>query len=84
MGSDNGYGFIIKFDDFLTNYKNGKAIVTLKENHELLNPEAVIDLEKDSIAAITSKGRLLIFKLRQLPNLKKAKEIKLFPSPKKN
>nr|MDA3787320.1 DNA topoisomerase IV subunit A [Desulfobacula sp.] len=27
MGSDNGYGFIVKFDDFLTNYKNGKAIV---------------------------------------------------------
>ncbi len=83
MGSDNGYGFIVKFDDFLTNYKNGKAIVTLKENHELLNPEAVIDLEKDSIAAITSKGRLLIFKLRQLPNLKKGKGNKIISIPKK-
>ena len=83
MGSDNGYGFIAKFDDFLTNYKNGKAIVTLKKNHELLNPEAVIDLEKDSIAAITSKGRLLIFKLRQLPNLKKGKGNKIISIPKK-
>ena len=83
MGSDNGYGFIVKFDDFLTNYKNGKTIVTLKENHELLNPEAVIDLEKDSIAAITSKGRLLIFKLRQLPNLKKGKGNKIISIPKK-
>ncbi|MBU0465180.1 MAG: DNA topoisomerase IV subunit A, partial [Proteobacteria bacterium] len=83
MGSDNGYGFIVKFDDFLTNYKNGKAIVTLKENHELLNPEAVMDLEKDSIAAITSKGRLLIFKLRQLPNLKKGKGNKIISIPKK-
>ena len=83
MGSDNGYGFIVKFDDFLTNYKNGKAIVTLKENHELLNPEAVIDLEKDSIVAITSKGRLLIFKLKQLPNLKKGKGNKIISIPKK-
>ncbi len=83
MGSDNGYGFIVKFDDFLTNYKNGKRIVTLKENHELLNPQAVIDLEKDSIAAITSKGRLLIFKLRQLPNLKKGKGNKIISIPKK-
>ena len=63
IGSSRGYGFILKFEDLLTNYKNGKAVVTLKENHELLNPEAVIDLEKDYIAAITSKGRLLIFKL---------------------
>ena len=83
MGSDNGYGFIIRFDDFLTNYKNGKAVVTLKENHELLNPEAVIDLEKDSIAAVTSKGRLLIFKLRQLPNLKKGQGNKIISIPKK-
>ncbi|MDA3786901.1 MAG: DNA topoisomerase IV subunit A, partial [Desulfobacula sp.] len=60
-----------------------KGIVTLKENHELLNPEAVIDLEKDSIAAVTSKGRLLIFKLRQLPNLKKGKGNKIISIPKK-
>ena len=83
MGSDNGYGFIIRFDDFLTNYKNGKAVVNLKENHELLNPEAVIDLERDSIAAVTSKGRLLIFKLRQLPNLKKGQGNKIISIPKK-
>ncbi|MBT6338721.1 MAG: DNA topoisomerase IV subunit A [Desulfobacula sp.] len=83
MGSDNGYGFIIRFNDFLTNYKNGKAVVTLKENHELLNPGAVIDLEKDSIAAVTSKGRLLIFKLRQLPNLKKGQGNKIISIPKK-
>lgn len=81
MGSDNGYGFIIKFDDLLTNYKNGKAVVSLKKNHELLKPEIVIDLEKDSIAAVTSVGRLLIFKLRQLPNLKKGQGNKIISIP---
>jgi topoisomerase IV subunit A len=83
IGSSRGYGFILKFEDLLTNYKNGKAVVTLKENHELLNPEAVIDLEKDSIAAITSKGRLLIFKLNQLPNLKKGQGNKIISIPKR-
>jgi topoisomerase-4 subunit A len=83
MGSDNGYGFIIKFDDFLTHYKNGKAVVNLKKNHQLLNPEAITDLEKDSIAAITSYGRLLIFKLSQLPNLKKGQGNKIISIPKK-
>ncbi|MBT4877450.1 MAG: DNA topoisomerase IV subunit A [Desulfobacula sp.] len=83
IGSSRGYGFILKFEDLLTNYKNGKAVVTLKENHELLNPEAVIDLEKDYIAAITSKGRLLIFKLNQLPNLKKGQGNKIISIPKR-
>ena len=30
-GADNGYGYIIKFSDFLTNFKNGKAVMTLAE-----------------------------------------------------
>ena len=83
IGSDNGYGFVIKFDDFLTHYKNGKAVVTLKDNYQLLNPEIVVDLENDSIAAITSKGRLLIFSLDQLPNLKKGQGNKIISIPKK-
>jgi len=83
MGSDRGYGFIVKFNNLLTNYKNGKAIVTLKENSQLLYPQKVIDLEKDSIAAVTSLGRLLIFTLNQLPNLPKGMGNKIISIPKK-
>lgn len=84
IGSDIGYGFIIKFSDFLTNYKNGKAVITLKENHQLLNPDQVIDLKNDTIAAVTSLGRLLIFTLDQLPNLKKGQGNKIISIPRKN
>ncbi|MBU1582098.1 MAG: DNA topoisomerase IV subunit A, partial [Proteobacteria bacterium] len=83
VGSDNGYGFIIKFDDFLTNYKNGKAVITLKDNHQLLPPQNIVDLEKDSIAAVTSNGRLLIFTVNQLPYLKKGQGNKIISIPKK-
>lgn len=83
IGSDIGYGFIIKFSDFLTQYKNGKAVVTLKKNAGLVSPDRITDLETDSIAAITSKGRLLIFKLSQLPNLKKGMGNKIISIPKK-
>lgn len=83
IGSDIGYGFIIKFSDFLTQYKNGKAVVTLKKNAGLVSPDKINDLETDSIAAITSKGRLLIFKLSQLPNLKKGMGNKIISIPKK-
>ncbi|MCP3872219.1 MAG: DNA topoisomerase IV subunit A [Desulfobacteraceae bacterium] len=83
VGSDNGYGFIIEFSDFLTNYKNGKAVITLKDKNQLLAPSKVVTLGEDSIAAITSQGRLLIFTLDQLPNLKKGLGNKIISIPKK-
>ncbi len=83
IASNAGYGFVIKFSDFLTQYKNGKAIVTLKDRFELLEPEPIVDLETDRIAAITSKGRLLIFGLNELPCLKKGLGNKIISIPKK-
>jgi topoisomerase-4 subunit A len=83
VASDSGYGFVIQFVDFLTNFKNGKAVITLKGNNQLLKPANVVDMEKDSIAAVTSKGRLLIFTLNQLPNLKKGIGNKIISIPKK-
>ncbi|MBC2705325.1 DNA topoisomerase IV subunit A [Desulfobacula sp.] len=83
VGSNSGYGFIIKFSDFLTHFKNGKSVITLKPNHHLLLPDKVVDLGKDTIAAVTSKGRLLIFSLDQLPNLKKGQGNKIISIPKK-
>ena len=84
IGSDDGYGFIIQFSDLLTNYKNGKAIVTLKDDNKLLRPQKIVDLEKDSIVAVTSSGRLLIFTLNQLPSLQKGRGNKIISIPKKN
>jgi topoisomerase-4 subunit A len=83
VGSDNGCGFIIKYDDFLTTYKNGKAVVTIKQGFNLLPPQQVSDFETDLIAAITSQGRLLIFPVNQLPKLKKGQGNKIITIPKK-
>jgi topoisomerase-4 subunit A len=83
VGSDNGCGFIIKYVDFLTTYKNGKAVITLKEGFNPLAPQQVSDLETDLIVAITSQGRLLIFPVNQLPQLKKGKGNKIITIPKK-
>ena len=82
MGSDSGYGFIITFEDFLTHYKNGKATITLKGNQTPMVPEAVADIETDRVLAVTSKGRLLIFDVNQLPRLKKGKGNKIIHIPK--
>ncbi len=82
VSSDSGYGFIIEFSDFLTNYKNGKAVITLQKEQDPLEPKPVPDIESDNVLAITSKGRLLIFELNQLPRLKKGKGNKIIHIPK--
>lgn len=83
LGSDSGYGFVIGFSDFLTQYKNGKAVVSLKPDTNLFSPEQIIDLKTDCVVAITSRGRLLIFSLDQLPNLKKGMGNKIISIPPK-
>lgn len=83
IGSDSGYGFIIRFEDLMTQYKNGKVIITVKKDQHILEPSKVTDIKTDRIAAVTSKGRLLIFSLDQLPYLKKGKGNKIISIPKK-
>ena len=81
VSSDNGYGFIISFADFLTKNRNGKAVITLKPGVEQLAPCRVTDLEKDYILTITNRGRLLLFSLNLLPQLKKGQGNKIITLP---
>ena len=79
--ADNGYGYIIKFSDFLTNFKNGKAVITLSQNDLPMAPLPIPDVNSDNVAAITTSGRMLIFPVSQLPRLKKGKGNKIIHIP---
>lgn len=83
MASDTGYGFVIQFSDLLTHFKNGKSVITLKNDANLMPPCPVTRLETDAVAAVTTKGRMLIFPLNELPRLKKGQGNKLITIPKK-
>ena len=80
-GADHGYGYIIKFSDFLTHLKNGKAVITLSNNDLPVAPLPIPDINSDSVAAITTDGRMLIFPASQLPRLKKGKGNKIIHIP---
>ncbi|HKJ99762.1 MAG TPA: DNA topoisomerase IV subunit A [Desulfotignum sp.] len=83
VGSDSGYGFIIKFSDFLTHFKNGKSVITVKKHAAPMPPQPVFDIETDAVAAVTTTGRMLIFPLHELPRLKKGQGNKIITIPKK-
>ncbi len=81
--SDLGYGFFTKFSNFLTKNKNGKALINLPANAKLLEPQLIKNIDNENLVAITTKGRLLIFKALEMPELDKGKGNKIIAIPKK-
>jgi topoisomerase-4 subunit A len=83
MASDAGYGFVVESSDMLSKNKAGKALLTVPKGCEVLAPTP-IPVGDDSdirVAVVSTEGRLLIFKLEQLPVLSKGKGNKMIDIP---
>ncbi|SMY37671.1 DNA topoisomerase 4 subunit A [Photobacterium malacitanum] len=81
MASDAGYGFICKSSDMVSKNKSGKALLTVPENALVLPPQPITDLNNDQIMAITNEGRMLLFPIKDLPQLGKGKGNKIINIP---
>ncbi|MHA2939414.1 DNA topoisomerase IV subunit A [Vibrio sp. RC27] len=81
VGSDAGYGFICKGSDLLSKNRSGKALVNLPANALIMEPQPLNDLESDEILAITNQGRMLLFPIKDLPQLNKGKGNKIINIP---
>ncbi len=81
VGSDAGYGFVCKGSDLLSKNRSGKALVTLPQGAEVITPSTVGDLDSDEILAITNQGRMLLFPIKDLPQLGKGKGNKIINIP---
>ena len=77
VGSASGYGFVAKLGELTTDRKAGKTFVTVPEGSRAFNAGRSMDLAKDSLAVVTHEGRLLVFKLSELPEMAKGKGNKL-------
>ncbi|MDN3681572.1 DNA topoisomerase IV subunit A [Vibrio tapetis subsp. quintayensis] len=81
VGSDAGYGFVCKGSDLLSKNRSGKALVNLPASSELMAPSAINNLDNDEILAITNQGRMLMFPMKDLPQLGKGKGNKIINIP---
>ncbi|MGB2078301.1 MAG: DNA topoisomerase IV subunit A [Vibrio sp.] len=81
VASDAGYGFVCKGKDLLSKNKSGKALLNTPENAHVMQPSAISDLEQDEILVITNEGKMLIFPLKDLPQLSKGKGNKIINIP---
>ncbi|HCN46917.1 MAG TPA: DNA topoisomerase IV subunit A [Pseudomonas sp.] len=81
IASDAGYGFVVKGEDLQTKIKAGKALLSLPNGAKVLAPRPVADREQNWLAAVTTEGRLLVFKISDLPQLGKGKGNKIIGIP---
>ncbi len=81
VASDAGYGFVVKGEDLQTKNKAGKGLLSLPKGAKVMNPRPVTDREQDWLAAVTTEGRLLVFKVADLPQLGKGKGNKIIGIP---
>ncbi|GAC1030057.1 DNA topoisomerase IV subunit A [Pseudomonas sp. No.21] len=81
IASDAGYGFVVKGEDLQAKNKAGKALVSLPNGARVVPPRPLSSLEEDWLAAVTTEGRLLLFKVADLPQLAKGKGNKIIGIP---
>jgi len=76
LASNKGYGFRVQLKDLFTKNKAGKPAITLKDGALALTPYKIEDNHEDVVIS-TTEGKLLIFKLDELPVLAKGKGNKM-------
>lgn len=81
MSSDAGYGFVAKVGDLHSRNKAGKAVIKLPSGAKLLSPQPVTDYTNDMVAAVTNEGRLLLFQIKDLPQMGRGKGNKIISIP---
>ncbi|MBA1224346.1 DNA topoisomerase IV subunit A [Stutzerimonas stutzeri] len=81
IASDAGYGFVVKGEDLQAKNKAGKALLSLPAGARVVAPRPLPSREDDWLAAVTTEGRLLVFPVRDLPQLGKGKGNKIIGIP---
>ncbi len=77
IASDAGYGFMVKLQELYSRNKAGKVLLKLPTSAQVLVPQVATNLDSALIALITNEGRMLIFPVKELPELSKGKGNKM-------
>ncbi|WP_421861791.1 DNA topoisomerase IV subunit A [Motiliproteus sp.] len=81
LASDSGYGFVCSYEDLLGKNKAGKAVLSLPKGAKVLAPQSVTNQDEQLLAAVSNEGRLLLFPVKDLPQLSKGKGNKIINIP---
>ena len=81
LASDAGYGFVARLGDLHANKKAGKAALSVPANGKVLPPRRIRNPQEDMVAVLANDGRLLVFALKDLPEMPRGKGNKMMAIP---
>ena len=82
VASDAGYGFTVRLKEAYASKKAGKTLLNISDGALVLPPSPVAG--DDALVAVSSKdGKLLVFPVKDVPELARGKGNKLFDIPAK-
>jgi topoisomerase-4 subunit A len=80
LATDAGYGFTVRFKDLITDRRAGKTVLTVPANALVLPPAFVASAEA-LVCVASSEGKMLVFKVADVPEMPRGKGNKLFDIP---
>lgn len=81
LASDAGYGFVVTLNDLFGKNRAGKTALSVPTGSRSLTPKAVQDPDNEFVAVVSNIGNLLVFPLKELPQLSKGKGNKMLSIP---
>jgi topoisomerase IV subunit A len=82
LASDAGYGFTVRLKELITDRRAGKTVLNVPDNSHVL-PPALVPSPDALVLVINSEGKMLAFKVAEVPEMPKGKGNKLFDIPTK-
>jgi topoisomerase-4 subunit A len=82
LASDAGYGFTVRLKELITDRRAGKTVLNVPENSHVL-PPAFVPSPDSWVLTVSSEGKMLAFKVSDVPEMPKGKGNKLYDIPSK-
>lgn len=82
LASDAGYGFTVRLKELITDRRAGKTVLNVPENSHVL-PPAFVPSPDSLVLVVSSEGKMLAFKVGDVPEMPRGKGNKLYDIPAK-
>ncbi|HWM71888.1 MAG TPA: DNA topoisomerase IV subunit A [Steroidobacteraceae bacterium] len=82
LASDAGYGFTVRLKELITDRRAGKTVLNVPDNSHVL-PPAFVPSPDSLVLVVSNEGKMLAFKVSDVPEMPKGKGNKLYDIPSK-
>src|SRR5215470_17284495 len=82
LASDAGYGFTVRLKELITDRRAGKTVLNVPDN-SLVLPPAFVPSPDALVLTVSSEGKMLAFKVSDVPEMPRGKGNKLYDIPSK-